>query len=151
MIQQQGKRCRWSQSLVSSDHLFISLHKHNHLLHNTWYVWNRAQLFFNVSWKSYNSLQPTATTTSLLPSSFLLAHWQASFRRTSWKKKTQNKILPGNWQYHKPGKVDKNDYNFLPLSPLLVTSFSLPSLPFICSPISLFPKYPKKRALWDAA
>lgn len=52
------------------------------------------------------------------------------------KRKTKLKINPSE-------KVDKNDYNRQPLSPLLVTSFSSSSsLP--SPPIHLVPLYPKK-------
>lgn len=89
IIQQQGKRCRWSKSLVHSDHLFIFLHKHNHLLLNTWYACYRAQLFSNVSRKAFNSLQQTATTT--MSFNFGLAQWQASLRCASLKNKITKK------------------------------------------------------------
>lgn len=66
------------KSQVKSDHLFILRHKHNNLLLQTWHAWCRAQLFLNVSWKAFNSLQQTATTTlSRHPASDLLNGKQA--------------------------------------------------------------------------
>ena len=44
-VQQQGKRCRWSKSLVNSDRLFIFLHKHNHLFSTHVCVLQSTSLF----------------------------------------------------------------------------------------------------------
>lgn len=90
--QQQGQRCRWSHSLVSSDHLFIFLHKHNHLLLNSWHARCRAQLLF-VSTFLENNLMQTKTATPM-SSSFRLPPWKASLCCDSLKQ-YQNKIGQG--------------------------------------------------------
>lgn len=102
MIQQHGKRCRWSQSLVSCDRLFMFLHKHNLLL-NTWYVCYRAQLLFFFFQSFLERIKFIATNCYhyiIQPSSFQRANWQTSFRCTFLKITEQQgqEMLPGREQ-----------------------------------------------------
>ena len=137
MIQQQGeKRCRWSHSLVQCDHLFIPLHKHHpSLAQHTVSALQSSALFQSL----LERIEFIATKCYDYVIQFLsrsLAS-QLSLCLTKKNKNTKlNEILPQQEQeyciYQKlkinwSEKVDKNDYNHLPLFRLLAISQTPPS------------------------
>lgn len=92
MIQQHGKRCRWSRSLVNCDRLFMFLHKHNLLLNTRLCALQSSALIFVQSFLERIKFIATSYCHYIIqPSSFQQAKWKTSFLCVFLKNTKQNK------------------------------------------------------------